>query len=682
MDKKTLFSTILFLLILLLNPCARADDDTASNSLKRPDVVFILLDDLRWDGLSFKGHPYVKTPHIDALRSRGASMRNAFVTTSICCPSRATFLTGVYASQHGVIDNETSEYNPEITPPLTKHLQAAGYKTAMIGKWHMGQNGQPRPYFDHWISFKGQGKYLDQLFNVNGRQVKGAGYTTDLLNKKAIKFIEQQPIDQPYFVMLSHKAVHEPFQPAARHKEVFGADTQPLKPKSWSSDFKNKPAWQRRQEVRDVRWDWRTRDAESDSIPDSLPPAEWKNDQKSVEQYRCLAAVDEGVGQLMEALKKRGTLENTLVIFTSDNGYFHWEHRRWDKRLAYEESLRIPMVLAYPNKIEANSTIDQMVANIDFAPTVLDFAGIKIPKQMQGMSMKPLFANQDVHWRDEFFYEYWVDLVHEIPTMVALRTKQHKLIQYPEIDDVDELYDLLKDPYELNNLAIDPTYSELHGLMQQRLKSAAERLNWQAQVFPKNLDRVRGEPGLLMDLSANQNKIVSKTDQKFKVQNILVKGDQILFDGKTSRIEFPFQINDDPSTWPYEIAVWVKPDQDGVIAMQSGKRNGFKLFVQDGRPGIATLCKTWIALNTTLDAAESILGKWTHLKVRIDYNRLTFWVNEELIESRALPQPFKGRTNAPLIVGGVGDHKVSEKVPHYGFQGQLRELQVKRPKIE
>ena len=212
------------------------------------------------------------------------------------------------------------------------------------------------------------------------------------------------------------------------------------------------------------------------------------------------------------------------------------------------------MVLAYPNKIEANSTIDQMVANIDFAPTVLDFAGIKIPKQMQGMSMKPLFANQDVHWRDEFFYEYWVDLVHEIPTMVALRTKQHKLIQYPEIDDVDELYDLLKDPYELNNLAIDPTYSELHGLMQQRLKSAAERLNWQAQVFPKNLDRVRGEPGLLMDLSANQNKIVSKTDQKFKVQNILVKGDQILFDGKTSRIEFPFQIENVFS----EIHFWQK----------------------------------------------------------------------------------------------------------------------------
>ena len=175
MDKKPLFSTILFLLILLLNPCARADDDTASNSLKRPDVVFILLDDLRWDGLSFKGHPYVTTPHIDALRSRGASMRNAFVTTSICCPSRATFLTGVYASQHGVIDNETSEYNPEITPPLTKHLQAAGYKTAMIGKWHMGQTDNHVPTSIIGSALKARGNTSTNCLMSMDARLKGQG---------------------------------------------------------------------------------------------------------------------------------------------------------------------------------------------------------------------------------------------------------------------------------------------------------------------------------------------------------------------------------------------------------------------------------------------------------------------------------------------------------------------------
>ena len=172
--------------------------NASSMKADKPDIVFILVDDLRWDGLSFQGHPYVKTPHIDRLRSMGVNMKNAFVTTSICCPSRATFLTGVYANQHGVIDNETSEYNPDVTPPLTKYLQAAGYRAAMIGKWHMGQNGKPRPHFDHWVSFKGQGKYNDQLFNINGKQVKEKGYTTDLLSDKAVDFIEEQPVDEPY----------------------------------------------------------------------------------------------------------------------------------------------------------------------------------------------------------------------------------------------------------------------------------------------------------------------------------------------------------------------------------------------------------------------------------------------------------------------------------------------------
>ena len=656
--------------------------DASSTKTERPDIVFILVDDLRWDGLSYQGHPYVKTPHIDELRAMGVSMKNAFVTTSICCPSRATFLTGVYANQHGVIDNETSEYNPEVTPPLTKYLQAAGYRSAMIGKWHMGQNGKPRPHFDHWVSFKGQGKYTDQLFNINGKQVKEEGYTTDLLSDKAITFINQQPVDEPYFLMLSHKAVHEPFTPAARHKNAFGEGTQPIKPKSWSTDFKNKPEWQRRQGIRDVRWDWRTRDAESEVVPKTLPPGEWENDARSVEQLRCMAAVDDGVGRIVEALKARGTLDNTLIVFTSDNGYFHWEHRRWDKRMAYEESLRIPMVIVYPGQIEADSTVEEMVGNIDFAPTVLDFAGLDVPQQMQGLSMKPLFGGDNVEWRDNFFYEYWVDLVHEIPTMTAVRTARHKLIQYPEIDDIDELYDLVADPHEMTNLIANPAYADLYQEMKQRLDSTAAAVNWQPRVFPKNLDRLRGPAGPFLDLTAKNSKRVESTNAKLKIDNIGFEDDLIVFDGNDSQIEIPFALENDPSSWPYELDVMVKPESDGVILMQSGKRNGYKLFVQDGRPGIALLCKTWIAINTTIDAPDSIIGKWTRLTARVDYNRLTFWVNGKLVESRALPQPFKGRTNAPVLVGSVGEHKVSDKVPHQGFEGYIKQIVLRRPGLD
>ncbi|MEN1680954.1 MAG: sulfatase-like hydrolase/transferase, partial [Planctomycetota bacterium] len=326
-------------------------DEAAAATPARPDILFILLDDLRYDALSFKGHPYVKTPNIDDLRARGASLENCFVTTSICCPSRATFLTGCYASKHGVIDNETAEYNPAVTPPVTKYLQEAGYRTAMVGKWHMGFSGRPRPTFDHWISFDGQGVYNDPVLNVNGSEVKRKGYTTDLLTDCAIEFIDKQPQDKPYFLMLSHKAVHEPFQPAQRHRHAFGRGRGLPEPESWRDSFEGKPRWQRREQSKDARWHYRTREREQEQLPDSVAPEPWDSKQRYVDQLRCLSAVDDGVGRLIEKLRQRGSLDNTLIVFTSDNGYFHLEHRRWDKRLAYDESIRIPMVVAYPGVV-------------------------------------------------------------------------------------------------------------------------------------------------------------------------------------------------------------------------------------------------------------------------------------------------------------------------------------------
>lgn len=655
---------------------------------RQPDIVFILVDDLRWDALSFKNHPYVKTPQIDRLRQLGTSFRNAFVTTSICCPSRATFLTGVYANQHGVIDNETSEYNPDITPPLTKYLQDAGYRTAMLGKWHMGQNARPRRYFDHWVSFKGQGKYQDPQFNINGKLVKEKGYTTDVLNDKAIKFIGRQPKNRPYFLMLSHKAVHQPFTPAPRHAEAFGPDDIIKAPSSFATDMKNKPLWQRRQLVRDVRWDWRTRDVESETVPDTIPLGPWQGDERVINQYRCLVSVDDGVGRIVEALQQRGTLDNTLIIFTSDNGYFHWEHRRFDKRLAYEESLRIPMVMVHPGKIKPESTVTQMVSNLDFAPTVLSCAGLPVPEQMQGRNMTQLFEGNATNeakqpdWPNELFYEYWVDLVHEIPTMTALRTERHKLIRFPELDDLDELYDLESDPNEMTNLAVDPQHSELLDRMQQRLAVVAEKAGWRANVFPRNLPRVRGPEGIQLDLRVADGQLQNATNREIKLSNVNFSQNAMRFDGKSSMIQLPFDDAIDPSTWPYRIEIEVKPETNGVIATQGSKRFGFKLFVQDGRPGLSVLCKSWIATHTTLDAQPNILGKWTRLKADIDYNRVIFTVDDRVIESRALPQPFKYKTKSPLIVGSIGQYPIADNIPHTPFQGEVRSVRIQRERPE
>jgi N-acetylglucosamine-6-sulfatase len=634
---------------------------------RQPDIVFILLDDLRWDGLSYMDHPYVKTPHIDRLREQGASMENAFVTTSMCCPSRATFLTGTYASRHGVIDNETSEYNPDITPPVSKYLQQAGYTTALIGKWHMGNSAHPRPYFDYWLSFKSQGTYFDPLLNINGEKVQLKGYTTDLLTDKAIDFIREHPLDKPYFCMLSHKAVHQPFKPAPRHTEAFGADTIDLRPKSWDDTFLGKPEWLRRDQVRSWRWDWRTRDIEAETVPESFPLIPYGEYQHYINQYRCLAAVDDGVGRILQTLEQRGTLDNTLIIFTSDNGYFHNEHRRWDKRLAYEESLRIPMVIAYPGHIKPGSSVSEMVSNLDFAPTVLGFAGIPVPEQMQGLDLRPLFnpsapeGSDATSWRNHIFYEYWVDLSHSVPTMIAVRTDRYKLIQYPEIDDIDELYDLEKDPYEMSNLAENPEFAGLHGKMEELLKESAREAGWRPDIFPKNLPRFRGPKGILKEV---------------------IRDRTVSFEDESDIITVPFDESMDPSGWPYRIDIEVKAESDGVIVSQAGDLYGFKIFIQDGRPGVSTICKTWKASQTTIDGPESILGKWTRLQAVIDYNRQTFAVNGQVIDRIALPQPFKEPTGAPLFVGRGSQNPVVNETPNNAFQGSIRKLILRRDFLE
>lgn len=646
----------------------------------RPDIVFVLIDDLRWDALGFLDHPYIETPHIDKLREQGANMQNAFVTTSICCPSRATFLTGTLANQHGVIDNESSEYDPDVTPPFTKYLQEVGYKTAMVGKWHMGNHANPRRYFDYWLSFKGQGVYHDPVFNINGENIQHTGYTTDLLADYAIDFIETHPKDQPYFVLLSHKAVHEPFQPAPRHLEAFGAETTTPKPVSWEADFAGKPAWQRRNASREVRWHYRTREYEEEDLPDSVPPEQWRKNTNYVNQLRCLASVDDGVGRIMEVLRERGTLDNTLFVFTSDNGYFHLEHRRWDKRLAYEESIRIPMVVVYPGKIEPGSTVTQMISNADFAPTVLAYAGLDAPAQMQGASMKPLFEEENPRWRDTFFYEYWKDLVHSIPTMTAVRTERYKLVTYPEIDDIDELYDLQEDPNEMKNLVKEPAYAEIYAKMQRRMAQQIAANQWQQSVFPKNFPRVRGPEGVLLDLVVENGQFVDRANSglAFNQRKLTALDDSLHFNGAQSAIQVPFNNVIDPSGWPFRIDIAVKPDSDGVIAVQSTPAYGFKIFIQDGRPGVSVLCRTWIDTSTTIDAPDSILGKWTNLQVQIDYNRLTFLVDGIIAETVSLPQPFKGSPNSPLMIGSKGPHPVIEGIPDQPFAGAIRRFTLQR----
>jgi len=444
-------------LILLANVALAAD--------RRPNFVFFLVDDLRYDALSCTGSPFAKTPGIDRIASAGVRCTNAFVTISLCAPSRACFLTGTYAHTNGVTTNEQMEFDHSMAT-FPRLLQSAGYETAFIGKWHMKGVATPRPGSDYWLSFVGQGQYVDPKLNENGRGFQATGYMTDLLTRYAVDFLKP-PREKPFSLCLWHKAVHGPFTPAERHKDLY-KDVQFPEPPSFKDALEGKPAWQRSRNPNGPR-----RRA-SRPAPPARQPGEWNpRGQQMLNYYRALAAVDESVGRVLDTLKDTGALDNTVIILAGDNGFFHGEHGLGDKRLAYEESIRIPMLICGPGVAGGGGKVEPILLNIDVAPTTLDLAGVKPPSAMQGMSFKPLLAGQKPAWRTSFLYEYYQEKwLPRIPTMVGVRTEKWKYVTYPELKDLDELSDLAKDPIEMHNLAMEPAASD----QLARMKAELQRL--------------------------------------------------------------------------------------------------------------------------------------------------------------------------------------------------------------
>lgn len=408
---------------------------------RRPNFVFILTDDQRWDSLGCNGHPFARTPNIDRLAKEGARFTNAFVTTSLCSPSRASFLTGQYAHLHGVRDN-VADLHDTAAWTFPRVLQQAGYDTGFFGKWHMGYDrDSPRPGFHRWVSFKGQGAYVDPLLNIDGEQRRITGYVTDLLTDHAADWIGKKR-NRPFLVYLSHKAVHTPLIPAPRHETLYSGVMHP-RPKSFDESYEGKPAW------------LRARRRDRTGVEGGLK-AYGSLDEFVRRYHRTLAAVDDSVGRVLQALDQTGQLENTVVIFAGDNGFFLGEHGLINKRAMYEESIRIPLLVRYPKLIQGNPSIDRMVLNIDLAPAILDLAGVAPPKAMtiQGTSWKPLLVGETGGWRDSWLYEYYFEPRYPAcPTVQGVRTDRWKYIRYPDIDDLDEMYDLENDPFEIRNLS-------------------------------------------------------------------------------------------------------------------------------------------------------------------------------------------------------------------------------------
>jgi len=464
---KTKVLGMAILLILSLSSSYVYADQPDAGKSSQPNFIFLYADDMRWDAMSVvqqeRGEvarfPWFKTPNLDQLAADGLRFRNAFAVTAVCSPSRAEFLTGRYSHLNGVASNQT--HFPADNATWATALKEAGYTTAYIGKWHMG-NQQERPGFDYAASYVGQGRYEDWFFLVDGVKTETSGWVDDVSTDFAIEFM-QRDHDQPFAIAVGFKTPHIPFIPPARASERYlGEKVGPV------ANFYDEAIFKSRPEVGE------------EVTPRAEQPL-W-----AIDYFQTVSGIDENIGRLLAALEEQGLAENTVVIFSSDNGYFFGEHGlgdfMGDKRAAYEEAMRIPMLVRYPARIAAGSISDELVLNIDLAATFIDLAGIEVPEEIQGKSWKPLFDKPDTEFRSGFFYEYFFEnKFPQPPTTLAYRSKTAKYITYPEHKEWVELYDLVADPFERENLAHFHDHRELRSRMEAAFEKEKAAVDY---VFP------------------------------------------------------------------------------------------------------------------------------------------------------------------------------------------------------
>ena len=448
-----------------------APGDAAAGIAKGPrrNIIFVLSDDHRYDFMGFmkQAPAFLETPNMDRMARQGAHLANAFVSTSLCSPSRASILTGQYMHHHRVVDNQRPV--PKGTVFFPTYLQQAGYRTAFIGKWHMGHDhDDPRPGFDHWASFKGQGTYFNPVLNINGKRKKCTGYTTDVLTDEALSWLAgARKGNKPFFMYLSLKAVHYPFTPAKRNQGRY-AKAKVKRPETMGNtqrNYQTQPRWvrQRRYGIHGIDH-METGQLDHDPVPSF--------DGLYRRYCETVCGIDENLGRLLKYVDESGLARSTLVIYMGDNGFELGEHGFYDKRDAYEHSIRVPMLAYAPGLIEPGTTVTPMVQNIDVAPTLLAAAGATAPKsaKMDGRSFLPLLLGRKTPWRDHILYEYhWEWNFPATPTLFAIRTDRYKYVFHYGLWDRDAFYDLETDPIERHNLIDIPAYRDRIAALKKQL---------------------------------------------------------------------------------------------------------------------------------------------------------------------------------------------------------------------
>lgn len=450
--------------------------------MKQPNIVFIMSDDHAAHAMSCYGSKVNTTPNIDRIANEGVRFDNCFCTNSICSPSRAAILTGKYNHLNGVKSIDEHFDGRQMTFP--KLLQEGGYQTAMVGKWHLGHGGDADPTgFDYWNVIVGQGDYYDPTFIEMGEEKQYSGYVTNLITDHCLDWLGKRDESKPFMLMCHHKAPHRPWVPDEKHKHMY-EDVDIPEPETFNDDYatRSQAAVEANMRIEDM--------LESDTKgkpPEGLMKLEekkWKYQRYMKDYLRCVASIDDNVGRLLDYLDREGLAEDTIVIYTSDQGFFLGDHGWFDKRFMYEESLRMPFVVKYPRSIKPGTVTDAMSLNVDFAQTFLDYAGIQAPPDMQGYSLRSVLEGETPDgWRTSMYYRYWMHLDdhHNVYSHYGIRTHQYKLIYYyaealgtagsrdenrpPEW----ELFDLTQDYCEMNNVYGNPDYAEITAQLKEEL---------------------------------------------------------------------------------------------------------------------------------------------------------------------------------------------------------------------
>ncbi len=471
---------------------------------EHPNIIFIMSDDHAYQAISAYGYGLNETPNIDRLAEEGAIFSRATVTNSICAPSRAVLLTGKHSFINGKVDNvQPFDWDQDNFPKL---MQANGYQTAMIGKIHL--DGIPTG-FDYSMVLPGQGHYYNPDFLVNGERVRIEGYTSEIITDETLDWLKnKRDPNKPFCLLYHHKAPHRNWQPAPKYLNLYDHDNF-APPVNFFDDYDNRGTAAKEQEMEiaeHMRWghdfklivdpqgdttgfindlrrmtpeqreNWMDAyESENQELLNDMPEGEelaiWKYNRYIKDYLRTIKSIDDGVGQVLDYLDEEGLSGNTLVVYTSDQGFYLGEHGWFDKRFMYEESFRTPLLVRYPREISAGTVIDKLVQNLDFAPTLLDYADVEIPEDMQGVSFRGLLANDTTQWRDAVYYTYYeYPSVHMVKRHYGIATERYKLIHFYYDIDEWEMYDLQVDPREMNNVYEDPDYSNVREMLHEELE--------------------------------------------------------------------------------------------------------------------------------------------------------------------------------------------------------------------